>query len=136
MELFARRRCACLLASCSSGSLTACGSSGDDDSIASRPPPTATPLSVSTSSLPQGQVGANYSTPLAATGGAPPYHWALASGALPAGLTLAASGTITGTPSAATNAASIGLKVTDSGSPVQSSTRTLSLTIAPMLRSP
>jgi hypothetical protein len=88
-------------------------------------------LSVTTSSLPQGQVGANYSTPLAATGGTPPYHWALASGALPAGLTLAASGTVTGTPTAATNAASIGLKVTDSGSPVQSSARTLSLTIAP-----
>ena len=115
------------------GALSACGSSGDGGSIAPRPPPTATPLSVSTSSLPQGQVGANYSTALAATGGAPPYHWALASGALPAGLTLAASGTITGTPSAATNAnaASIGLKVTDSGSPAQSSTRTLSLTIAP-----
>ena len=104
------------------GTLAGCGSG--DDSVPST-------LSVSTSALPQGQVGANYSTPLAATGGAPPYHWALASGALPAGLTLAASGTITGTPSAATNAASIGLKVTDSGSPVQSSTRTLSLTIAP-----
>jgi len=76
-------------------------------------------------------VGANYSAPLAATGGTAPYHWALASGALPAGLTLAASGTITGTPSAAANAASIGLKVTDSGSPAQSSARTLSLTIAP-----
>jgi Putative Ig domain len=114
------------------GALSACGSSGDGGSIAPKPP-TATPLSVSTSSLPQGQVGANYSTPLAATGGTPPYHWSLASGALPAGLTLAASGTITGTPSAATNAnaALIGLKVTDSGSPAQSSTRTLSLTIAP-----
>jgi hypothetical protein len=114
------------------GALSACGSSGDG-SFAPKPPPTATPLSVSTSSLPQGQVGASYSTPLAATGGTPPYHWALASGALPAGLTLAASGTITGTPSAATNAnvALIGLKVTDSGSPAQSSARTLSLTIAP-----
>jgi hypothetical protein len=113
--------------------LSACGSSGDGGSIASKPPPTATPLSVSTSSLPQGQVGASYSTPLAAAGGTPPYHWTLASGALPAGLMLAASGTIAGTPSAATNAnaALIGLKVTDSGSPAQSSTRTLSLTVAP-----
>jgi hypothetical protein len=110
------------------GALSACGSSGDGSPA---PPPPPTPLSVSTSSLPKGQVGADYSTPLAATGGTPPYHWALASGALPAGLTLAASGTITGTPSAATNAASIGLKVTDSGSPAQSSARTLSLTIAP-----
>jgi hypothetical protein len=112
------------------GALSACGSSGDG-SPAPKPPPTTTPLSVSTSSLPKGQVGANYSAPLAATGGTAPYHWALASGALPAGLTLAASGTISGTPSAAANAASIGLKVTDSGSPAQSSARTLSLTIAP-----
>ena len=88
-------------------------------------------LSVATSSLPQGQIGVNYSAALAATGGTPPYHWALASGALPAGLTLAASGTIAGTPSAAADAAPIALKVTDSGSPAQSSARTLSLTIAP-----
>ena len=90
------------------GALSACGSSGDSPP-AQKPPPTSTPLSVSTSSLPKGQVGANYSAPLAATGGTAPYHWALASGALPAGLTLAASGTITGTPSAAANAASISL---------------------------
>jgi hypothetical protein len=107
-------------------SLAACGSSGDDSSA---PVPTA--LSVSTSSLPNGQVGTNYSATLAATGGTSPYHWALASGALPAGLTLAASGAISGAPSAAATALPIGLKVTDSGNPAQSSTRTLSLTIAP-----
>ena len=88
-------------------------------------------LSVATGSLPQGQIGVNYSASLAAAGGTPPYHWALASGALPAGLTLAASGSIAGTPSAAADAAPIALKVTDSGSPAQSSARTLSLTIAP-----
>ena len=90
-----------------------------------------TVLFVVTSSLPQGQIGAHYSAALAATGGTPPYHWALASGALPAGLTLAASGTIAGTPAAAAAAAPVALKVTDSGSPAQSSARTLSLTIAP-----
>jgi hypothetical protein len=88
-------------------------------------------LAVSTSSLPPGQVGANYSTALAAAGGTPPYHWSLASGTLPTGLTLAASGTITGMPAAAVNSAPIGFQVTDSGSPAQSSERTLSLTIAP-----
>ena len=92
------------------GALSACGSSGDD-SIAPKPP---TPLSVSTSSLPEGQVGSSYSGALAATGGTAPYHWALASGTLPAGLTLATGGTITGTPSAAANAAAIGVRVTDS----------------------
>jgi hypothetical protein len=107
------------------GSLAACGSSDDNSS-----PPVPTTLSISTSSLPNGQVGAAYTGTLAATGGTSPYHWALASGALPAGLALAASGTISGTPSAVASAAPIGLKVTDSGNPAQSSTRTLSLTIA------
>jgi hypothetical protein len=109
------------------GALAGCGSSGDDS--LSTPPPT--PLSVSTNSLPKGQVGSSYSGALAATGGKAPYHWVLASGTLPSGLTVAASGTITGTPSAAANAAAIGVRVTDSGSPAQSSTRVLSLTIAP-----
>jgi hypothetical protein len=110
------------------GSLAACGSSRSNSPASISTP---TPLSVSTSSLPQGQAGSNYSVTLAATGGTSPYHWALASGALPAGLTLAASGTITGTPTAAASAA-LDLQVTDSGSPAQSITRSLSLTIAPV----
>jgi hypothetical protein len=102
--------------------LSGCGSSDNGGSPS---------LSVSTSSLPNGQVGAAYTATLAAAGGTAPYHWALASGTLPAGLTLAPAGTIAGTPSAEANAAAIGVTVTDSSSPAQSSTRTLSLTIAP-----
>jgi len=108
------------------GALTACGSSGDSS-------PAATPLSISTSSLPTGEVSSSYSGALAAAGGTAPYHWALASGTLPTGLTLAASGTISGTPTAAVNATAIGVRVTDSASPVQTTTRSLSLTIAPAL---
>jgi hypothetical protein len=108
------------------GSLAACGGSGDGS-------PAATPLSISTSSLPTGEVGASYSGALTAAGGTAPYHWALASGTLPAGLTLAASGTITGTPTAAANATSIGIQVTDSASTAQTATRTLSVSIAPAL---
>ena len=103
------------------GALSACGSS-DNGSPA--------PLSVTTAALPAGQVGAAYSTTLAATGGTAPYHWTLASGALPAGLTLGASGTISGTPSAAANAAPVGVRVTDSSDPAQSATRDLSLSVA------
>jgi len=107
-------------------SLAACGSSQESPSA---PVPAPAPLSVSSSSLPKGQVGVNYSATLAATGGTAPYHWVLASGTLPAGLTLGASGTITGSPAAATSAAAIGFKVTDSENPAQSSARTLNLTI-------
>lgn len=108
--------------------LTACGSSNNGAPTSSAPAPS--PLSISTSSLPKGQVGASYSTALSASGGTPPYHWTLASGGLPAGLTLVTSGTIAGTPSSAADAA-IDVRVTDSGNPAQSSTRALSLSIVP-----
>ena len=48
--------------------------------------------------LRNGQVGAPYSATLAATGGTPAYTW-FATGDLPAGLSLDAGGTLSGTPS-------------------------------------
>ena len=92
---------------------------------------TAPTLSVTTTSLPSGQMGVAYSTTLAATGGTAPYMWTLASGALPAGLSLASSGAITGTPTASASNVALTFKVTDSGSPAQSTTANLALTIAP-----
>ena len=59
------------------------------------------PLTITSSSLPAGTVGAAYSQALAATGGTPPYTWQLTGGSLPGGVTLASSGIISGTPSAA-----------------------------------
>ncbi|MGD0732972.1 MAG: putative Ig domain-containing protein, partial [Terracidiphilus sp.] len=57
------------------------------------------PLSITSTVLPVGTVGAAYTTRLAATGGTAPYSWSVSSGALPAGLTLDAStGVISGTP--------------------------------------
>src|SRR5258708_4767884 len=58
----------------------------------------AAPLSITTKSLPNATVGTAYSQTLTATGGAPPYKWALLSGGFPDGLTLDSSGNITGTP--------------------------------------
>jgi len=77
--------------------------------------PTVTPLSVSTSSLPAVTMGSAYSTTLAATGGTSPYKWSIASGSLPAGLTLSSAGTISGTPTASGNV-SFTVEVTDSES--------------------
>ena len=60
------------------------------------------PLSVTTTSLPGGTVGAQYSRTLAATGGVTPYTWSVVVGALPGGLTLVAStGNINGRPTVA-----------------------------------
>src|ERR1019366_7192677 len=85
-------------------------------------------LGITTASLPVGTVGAAYSQALGATGGSPPYSWAVASGTLPAGLSLAAGGTISGTPGAA-GPSNFTVRVTDSAS--ASATAALSLTINP-----
>jgi hypothetical protein len=59
------------------------------------------PLTITTTSLPDGTVGVPYSQTLAAVGGLSPYKWAVTTGTLPAGLTLAAAtGIISGTPTA------------------------------------
>jgi hypothetical protein len=90
-----------------------------------------TVLSISTTSLPLGQVGATYSSGLAVTGGTPPYSWTVSSGVLPAGLVLtAATGAISGTPSASAISPLI-FTVSDSSSPVQEKSTTLTLTISP-----
>ncbi len=55
-------------------------------------------LLVATTSLPDGTVGVAYSQTLTASGGQTPYTWTNISGGLPPGLTLAANGVISGTP--------------------------------------
>ncbi len=73
-------------------------------------------LSVTTSgTLPTtGETGQTYSATLAHTGGVGPFTWSLPSGStLPAGLNLAATGTISGTITAAANTYTFTAKVTD-----------------------
>jgi hypothetical protein len=61
----------------------------------------AAPLAITPETLPNAIVGTPYSQTLAATGGTPPYSWAIQSGGLPGLLTLnAATGQITGMPTA------------------------------------
>ncbi|MGA8143832.1 MAG: putative Ig domain-containing protein [Candidatus Acidiferrales bacterium] len=107
------------------GILNACGGSGGDQN-----PPPAT-LTISTTSLPNGQTGIPYSATLTATGGTPALTWSMTSGALPTGLMLNASaGTITGTPTQSVTSASLTFEVLDSGMPQQTKSVTLTLTIA------
>jgi hypothetical protein len=57
------------------------------------------PLSVTSTSLPQGTTSVAYSATLQATGGTTPYSWMISSGSLPGGLSLNSStGAISGTP--------------------------------------
>jgi hypothetical protein len=72
-------------------------------------------VTITTTSLPDGTIGTAYSQTLAATGGTTPYTWAVTTGTLPAGLTLAAAtGVISGTPTAAATS-SFTVTVTDAG---------------------
>ncbi|MGB9420278.1 MAG: hypothetical protein WBR14_05160 [Candidatus Acidiferrum sp.] len=62
----------------------------------------ASSLSITTASLPNGNVGTAYSVTLTATGGKSPYSWSLTSGgALPPGLSISSAGVISGTPTTA-----------------------------------
>lgn len=88
---------------------------------------TSSPLAISTASLANGTAGTAYSATLAATGGTSPYTWTITSGGLPAGLSLASSGAISGTPTTAATY-SFSVQVTDSSS--GTSTKTLSMTVA------
>ncbi|HUN62232.1 MAG TPA: Ig domain-containing protein [Candidatus Sulfotelmatobacter sp.] len=78
----------------------------------------ASTLSITTTSLPDGSIGAPYSGTLAATGGKAPYSWSqLSGGALPPGLTTASgSGVITGTPTTAGTYGPYVFTVTDENS--------------------
>ncbi|MHB8264067.1 MAG: Ig domain-containing protein, partial [Acidimicrobiales bacterium] len=55
-------------------------------------------LGITTSSLPAATIGQPYHAQIAATGGTAPYGFSLAEGVLPAGLTLASDGVVSGIP--------------------------------------
>jgi Autotransporter beta-domain/Putative Ig domain/Cadherin-like domain len=57
-------------------------------------------ISVSPTSLPAATISASYSQSISASGGLAPYIYTVSAGSLPAGLTLASSGSLSGTPTA------------------------------------
>ncbi len=88
------------------------------------------PLSLSTTSLPEGFKGIAYSTSLQANGGVTPYTWSQAAGTLPTGLRLNTSaGAISGTPTQTTLNTTATFQVTDAKNNTASTSR-LTITIA------
>ena len=89
----------------------------------------ASPLAITTATLPDGSEGAAYSATLAGNGGTLPYTWSVTSGTLPGGLNLnSATGAISGTPTAV-GSFSFTVQATDSGNPVETITQALSITV-------
>jgi len=70
------------------------------------------PLEIATAALPSGQQAVAYSSSISASGGKPPYSYALFAGVMPKGVVLSTSGTISGTAREA-GAFAITIKVTE-----------------------
>src|SRR5262249_28075757 len=87
-------------------------------------------ISITTASLPSGVAGTTSSQTLIATGGSLPYHWPLADGQLPSGITLSDAGLIAGTPTAV-GTFNLTIRVGDSAVPERSTTKTFQLRIDP-----
>src|SRR5437763_12446563 len=89
------------------------------------PPQPIDPLTITTSSLQNGESGLAYAQTLSATGGGSTRTWSLTGGQLPPGLTLAGNGQISGTPTAP-GTFSFTVKVTSGAS---SASKTVTLTV-------
>lgn len=88
----------------------------------------AEPPVIGTTALAAATIGAPYSAQLSASGGVPPYSWALNSGTLAPGLSVQPAGTITGTPTTA-GTFTFTVRVVDSATLPQTATRTLTMTV-------
>src|SRR6516164_421858 len=87
-------------------------------------------LAVTTTSLPNGTVGAPYTPSLEATGGTPGYTWSQTSGgAMPDGVTLSSAGQFSGTPTVAGTFGPYVFQVKDSASPTAATATSASLSI-------
>ena len=95
------------------------------------PASTVAQLLISVQTPPSGKVGVPYTYSLAGTGGTAPYKWTLASGTLPAGLTLSTDGTVSGTPTLPIGTANFTLQLADSQSPASTVTQAFSILIIP-----
>jgi hypothetical protein len=91
-------------------------------------------ISITTTSLPSGEIGAAYSFKLSGSGGTGTYVWTLSTGALPTGLTLSSRGIISGTPSAA-GILAVTLELADADDDTTTAAFTLSIAATPAITS-
>ena len=97
-----------------------------------QPSPPPQPLAILDQTLPALNAGIDARIPLHASGGIPPYHWSLAAGDLPPGITIDATGFLVGRPSKPGDFA-FTLTVTDSAQPAHSISKELRAQVAAAL---
>ena len=130
------------IAACLLAGLTACGGGGSNftNSSPTQPSPPTTPapttppapvVQITSTTLPRAATGAAYSTQLQASGGTPPYVWAVSSNSLlPPGFALSSTGTLSGTyPQFGPASGSFNVLVHDSAATPNFTTTTLTLNI-------
>ena len=83
---------------------------------------------ITTTNLPNGQMGAEYNETLTKSGGEPPFTWEYVSGIIPNGLSLSTNGVISGTPTTLGESV-FTVKITDNNS--DTDTQELSINIVP-----
>ncbi len=94
-----------------------------------------TDITLAPTNLPNGAVGAPYSQAITAQSGLAPFTFSVSAGSLPAGLVLAADGTLSGTP-AATGGFAFTVSVVDVGGVPGSRAYTMSVSCAPLAITP
>ena len=88
------------------------------------------PVSITTTTLPNAQVGTAYGAQVMASGGQPAYTFSVVGGALPPGLSLAPNGQVTGIPTGpASTTYHVTVKVVDSAAPAQTDTKSIAITV-------
>jgi hypothetical protein len=90
----------------------------------------ASVINITTTSLNSATQNSAYSSTFAATGGTAPYKWAIATGSLPAGISLSQSGILSGTPTVA-GSFPFTVAVQDSATQPNTSSASFTLTVNP-----
>lgn len=87
------------------------------------------PIGIATTILKSAYKTGDYLDTLQAIGGSPPYYWSMISGSLPDGLSIMNGNEIRGTVSQSAVTSTFTVQVVDSGLPVQTDTKSLTITV-------
>lgn len=106
--------------------LAACGGGGGDDGA-------STPLAITTTTVADAMIGEAYNAAVVASGGRGAKSYAITAGALPDGLSIGATGTITGTPAGPAGTSNFTVTVTDSAGTPATDSQALSIDVVEAL---